>query len=61
MSALTLFKLFLTGFAVVGIAYACIGSGMFRSENESWWASLPQHKKVIFGSAIGATLLQTFL
>lgn len=61
MSALAIFKLLLTAYAVVGIAYACIGSGVFSAENESWWASLPQFKKLIFGSAIGATLLQTFL
>jgi hypothetical protein len=61
VTALAVFKLFLTGYAVVGIGYVCIGSGMFRSENENWWASLPRFKRVIFGSALGATLLQTFL
>ena len=61
VATLDLFKFFLTGFAVVGIAYVCIGSGVFRSDNQNWWAGLPQHKKVIFGSALGATLLQTFL
>lgn len=61
MSALSMFKLFLTGYAVVGIAYVCLSSGALRSETENWWADLPQFKKVIFGSGLGATLLQTFL
>ena len=54
-------KLFLTGFAIVGIAYVCVGSGLFDKTNESWWANLPAQKKLIFGCALGATLLQSFL
>jgi hypothetical protein len=61
VSNLAAFKLFLTGYAVVGIAYVCIGSGAFSGEQDNWWGSLPQLKKGIFISAMGATLLQTFL
>jgi hypothetical protein len=61
VSNLAVFKLFLTGYAVIGIAYVCIGSGAFSREQENWWASLPQLKKSIFISAIAATLLQSFL
>ena len=61
VSNLAAFKLFLTGYAVVGIAYVVVGSGAFSGEQENWWANLPQLKKGIFISAIAATLLQTFL
>jgi hypothetical protein len=58
---LAVFKLFLTGYAVVGIGYVCIGSGAFSGEQDGWWGSLPQMKKGIFISAIAATLLQSFI
>jgi len=61
VSNLAAFKLFLTGYAVVGIAYVCIGSGAFSREQDNWWGSLPQLKKGIFISAIAATVLQTFI
>ncbi len=61
MTPPAMLKLFLTGFAIVGVVYACIGSGIFQKANENWWGSLPKHKKAIFASAVGATLLQSFL
>ena len=61
VSNLAALKLFLTGYAVVGIAYVCIGSGAFSREQEDWWGSLPNKKKAIFASAIAVTLLQSFL
>jgi len=61
VSNLAAFKLFLTAYAVVGVAYVCIGSGVFSGEQENWWANLPQLKKGIFISAIAATVLQTFI
>jgi len=61
VTGIALFKLFLTGYAVVGIAYVCIGSGAFSSEQDNWWGSLPQVKKNIFISAIAATILQSFI
>ena len=61
VSNLAVFKLFLTSYAVVGIAYVCIGSGAFSGETENWWGNLPRLKKGIFISGIAATLLQSFL
>jgi hypothetical protein len=61
VSNLAVLKLFLTGYAVVGITYVCIASGAFSGEQENWWGSLPQMKKGIFVSAIAATLLQSFI
>jgi len=61
VSSLAAFKLFLTGYAIVGIAYVCIGSGAFSLEGENWWGSLPRMKQGIFISAIAATLLQSLL
>jgi hypothetical protein len=61
LSNLAVFKLFLTGYAVVGIAYVCIGSGAFSGEQDNWWGNLPRMKQGIFISAIAATLLQSFL
>lgn len=58
---LAVFKLFLTGYAVVGIAYVCLGSGAFSREQDNWWGSLPAMKKGIFISGIAATLIQSFL
>jgi hypothetical protein len=60
VSEIALVKLFLTGYAIVGIAYVCVGSGVFSREQTDWWGSLPQMKKGIFLSAIAATLLQSF-
>ena len=61
MTALAMLKLFLTGFAIVGIGYVCVGSGLFDKATENWWGSLPGHKKAIFTGAIAATLLNGFL
>ena len=61
MMTLATLKLFLTGFAIVGIGYVCVGSGLFDKARVNWWGSLPGHKKAIFASAIAATLLQGFL
>jgi len=61
VSTLALVKLLLIAFAVGGILYVCVGSNVFSKANENWWASLPSHKKVVFGCAIGATVIQTFL
>ena len=61
MTTLNVIRLLLVSFAVVGIAYACIGSGLFQRANEDWFGSLPKHKKVIFSCAIAATLIQSFL
>jgi hypothetical protein len=54
-------QLFLTAFAIGGILYVCLGSGVFDKENTNWWGSLPKHKQAIVIGAIAATLLQTFL
>jgi hypothetical protein len=54
-------RLFLIIIAIAGIGYACVGSGVFSSEQSNWWAELPRHKKIAFGAAIAATVLQTFL
>jgi hypothetical protein len=61
VTGLAVFKLCLTGFAVVGIAYVCIGSGVIRRDHQNWWAGLPRHKQLIFIGALGATLLQVLL
>lgn len=61
VSDLALFKLFLSGFAVAGIVYVCVGSGVFQKANENWWGSLPKRKKMILAGALAATLLQTLL
>lgn len=54
-------RLALVTFAIVGIAYVCIGSGAFSGEKSDWWGELPKQKKNIFIAAIAATILQTFL
>ena len=61
MSEIAIVKLFLTGYAIVGIAYACVGSGVFDREQTDWWGSLPQKKKGIFIRAIAATIVQGFI
>ena len=54
-------RLFLVGFAIGGTLYACVGSGVFSREQSNWWGDLPQHKKIVFSTAVAATVLQTFL
>jgi hypothetical protein len=61
VSEIAIVKLFLTGYAIVGIAYTCVGSGVFDREQTDWWGSLPQKKKGIFISAIAATIVQGFI
>jgi hypothetical protein len=54
-------RLFLSVFAVVGILYAWIGSGMLQKSNRDWWNELPQTKRVVFVLAIAATVAQAIL
>ena len=61
MSDLGVLRLFLVGFAIGGTLYACVGSGVFSREQSNWWGDLPQHKKIVFSTAVAATVLQTFL
>jgi len=61
MEILSIIRLGLIGFAVVGIGYSCIGSGFLRNEETGWWESLPKEKQRIFVAAIAASVLQTFL
>jgi len=61
MEMLSIIKLGLIGFAVVGILYSCLGTGFLRNEETGWWESLPQEKRFIFVVAIAASVLQTFL
>jgi hypothetical protein len=61
MEMLSIIKLGLIGFAVVGILYSCLGTGFLRNEETGWWESLPQEKRFIFVAAIAASVLQTFL
>jgi hypothetical protein len=42
MDTLAIIKLGLTGFAVVGILHACIGTGFLRSGETGWWEALPK-------------------
>ncbi len=61
MDPMNAVRLFLVTFSICGIAYACVGTGVFSREQPNWWSELPKHKKVVFGAAIAATLLQTSL
>jgi hypothetical protein len=61
MELMNLLKLGLIGYAVVGIAYACLGTGFLENRETGWWDELPKPKKIVFGTAIGASILQTFL
>ena len=54
-------RLFLIIIAIAGIGYACVGSGVFSSEQSNWWGNLPRRKKIAFSAAIAATAVQTFL
>ena len=59
MDPLNALRLTLVTCALVGIVYACSGSGAFSKGD--WWKNLPQTKKLAFGVAIAATVLQSFL
>jgi hypothetical protein len=61
MDAISTIKIGLTGFSIVGISYACIGTGFLQNSESGWWNTLPKQKKNIFIAAIAATVLQTFL
>ncbi len=61
METLSIIRLGLIGFAVVGIGYSCIGTGFVRNEETGWWDSLPKEKRFVFVAAIAASVLQTFL
>lgn len=61
MEALSIIRLGLIGFAVTGIGYSCIGTGFLKNGESGWWDGLPKEKRLIFGAAIGASILQTFL
>jgi hypothetical protein len=61
MSSVAMFKLFLTGYAIVGILYVCVTTGAFSREQQNWWASLSDRNKAIFVSGIAATVIQSFL
>ncbi len=54
-------RIFLVSVAIGGIAYSCLGTGVFSREQSNWWGELPKHKKIAFGAAIAATLVQSFL
>jgi len=54
-------RLGLIGYAVVGIAYACIGSGFLQNGQSGWWDELPKPKRIAFGTGVAASLLQMFL
>ncbi len=61
MDTLSIIRLCLIGFAVVGIGYSCIGTGFLKNEETGWWDTLPREKRVVFVAAIFASALQTFL
>jgi hypothetical protein len=61
MDTLSIIRLCLIGFAVLGILYACIGTDFLRNRETGWWEALPKQKRVIFVAAIVASLLQSFL
>jgi hypothetical protein len=61
MELMNLLKLGLIGYAVVGMAYSCLGTGFLENRETGWWEELPKPKKIVFGTAIGASILQTFL
>lgn len=61
MEMLSIIRLGLIGFAIVGIFYSCIGTGFLRNAGTGWWESLPREKRFVFVAAIAASVLQTFL
>ncbi len=61
METLSVIKLGLTGFGVVGLVYVCFSAGFLGGGETGWWEGLPKQKKIIFIAAIAATVLQTFL
>ncbi|MBW2274231.1 MAG: hypothetical protein JRG96_13240 [Deltaproteobacteria bacterium] len=54
-------RLGLIAFAVVTIAYVCIGTGLWDKSNSDWWSQLPDHKRKLFIAAIALSLLQSFI
>jgi hypothetical protein len=61
MDLLFALRLSMVTLTILGIGYACVGTGIFSREQTNWWGELPQHKKIIFGAALAATVVQTFL
>jgi hypothetical protein len=61
MDTLSIIKLGLTGFGIIGILHVCLGTGFLRNSETGWWDGLPKQKKTIFMAAIAASVLQTFL
>ena len=61
MDTVSIVRLGLIGFAVVGIVYACAGTGFLQNRETGWWEGLPKQKRQVFMAAIGASVLQTFL
>ena len=61
MEMLSIVRLGLIGFAVVGIAYSCLGTGFLQNRETGWWSALPKQKRQVFVAAIVASVLQTFL
>ncbi len=61
METLSIFRLGLIGFGVLGIAYSCLGTGFFSNGETGWWDGLPKPKQQIFVAAIFASILQGFL
>ncbi len=61
MVPLAVLKLLLCSVAVIGISYACLGSGAFKRANKDWWGGLSKQKRAAFVAAIGATIAQSFL
>ncbi len=61
MDTLSVIKLGLTGFGIVGIVYVCASAGLMGGGEDGWWEGLSKQKKIVFAAAIAATVLQTFL
>ena len=61
METLSILRLGLIGFAVVGIAHACVGTGFLQNGETGWWERLPKPKRQVFVAAIAASVLQSFL
>jgi hypothetical protein len=54
-------RLFLIVFAVAGLVYVWLGSGMMTKSNRDWWDELPRLKQIVFVLAVIAGLGQMLL
>jgi hypothetical protein len=54
-------RLYLVVFAVVGLVYVWIGSGMMKKSNSDWWGELPRVKRIVFVLVLAATFAQMLL